>query len=138
MEYIRRIDRMGGMVPAIELGFPQREIAEASYRYQREVETGGKIVVGVNAFESTDEEAIELLRIDQSAQASQIRKLERLRGRRDRALVGRTLDALQDAARGSQNTMPFILSAVRAYATVGEICGALRDVFGSFQEACTV
>ncbi len=137
-EYIGRIDRMGGMVAAIEQGYPQREIAEASYAFQREVETGGKIVVGVNAFESQDDEAIELLRVDQSAQARQLSKLERLRARRDRGRVEYALKALQGAAYGAGNTMPFILDAVREYATVGEICGALRDVFGSYQESSAI
>jgi methylmalonyl-CoA mutase, N-terminal domain len=134
MEYIRRIDEMGGMIPAIERGYPQSEIAEASYRYQREVETGGKIMVGVNAFQSPDEEPIEILKIDHTASERQAGKLEALRARRSGVEVARTLDALRRAAEGTENTMPYILDAVRAYATLGEICGAFRDVFGSWQE----
>jgi methylmalonyl-CoA mutase N-terminal domain/subunit len=137
-EYIRRIDEMGGMIAAIEQGFPQREIADASYRYQREVETGDKIIVGVNAFTSGDEEPIEILQIDQTAHERQVAKLAALRKRRDGPRVTRSLDGLRRAAQGTENTMPYILDAVRAYATLGEICNALRDVFGSWQESSTI
>jgi methylmalonyl-CoA mutase N-terminal domain/subunit len=132
-EYIRRIDGMGGMIPAIEAGFPQSEIAAASYRYQREVEQGERTVVGVNRFQSGDQ-PIELLQIDETSAKHQERKLAALRRRRDNDKVKRSLDALQRAAAGSDNTMPHLLDAVRAYATLGEICDALRSVFGSWQE----
>ncbi len=137
-DYIRRIDEMGGMIRAIETGFPQSEIANASYRYQREVETGDRIIVGVNAFQSLDEEPIEILQIDQAAHERQVNKLAALRGRRDGAEVARSLDRLRRAAQGTDNTMPYILDAVRAYATLGEICNALRDVFGSYQESSAI
>jgi methylmalonyl-CoA mutase N-terminal domain/subunit len=126
------------MIAAIENGFPQREIADASYRYQREVETGDKIVVGVNGFQSLDEEPIEILQIDQKAHERQVNKLAALRKRRDRDQVARSLDRLRRAAQGTENTMPYILDAVRAYATLGEICSALRDVFGSYQESSAI
>jgi methylmalonyl-CoA mutase, N-terminal domain len=132
-EYIARIDQLGGMIAAIEAGFPQKEIASASYRYQREVEQGERIIVGANRFASQDQ-PIELLQIDQSAENLQREKLSALRDRRDNAGVRRTLDALSRAAEGTENTMPYILDAVRAYATVGEICEALRKVFGSYTE----
>src|SRR3954470_5975376 len=132
-EYIRRIDAMGGMIEAIEAGFPQTEIAAASYRYQREVEAGERIVVGVNRFQSNDQ-PIELLQIDETSAGHQERKLAALRRRRDNTQVTRTLDALKRAAEGTENTMPRILDAVRAYATLGEICDALRGVFGTYQE----
>jgi methylmalonyl-CoA mutase N-terminal domain/subunit len=132
-DYIRRIDEMGGMIPAIEDGFPQTEIAAASYRYQREVEAGERIVVGVNRFQS-DDQPLELLQIDETSAAHQEKKLAALRRRRDNDEVTRTLDALKRAAEGTENTMPRILDAVRAYATLGEICEALRGVFGSYQE----
>jgi methylmalonyl-CoA mutase, N-terminal domain len=132
-EYIRRIDGMGGMIPAIEAGFPQSEIAAASYRYQREVECGERVIVGVNRFQS-DDQPIELLQIDETAGSHQRPKLAALRKRRDRASVQKSLDALKRAAEGTENTMPRILDAVRAYATLGEICDALRGVFGSYQE----
>jgi methylmalonyl-CoA mutase, N-terminal domain len=132
-DYIRRIDDMGGMIPAIEAGFPQTEIAAASYRYQREVEAGERVVVGVNRFQS-DEQSIELLQIDETAGRHQEEKLAALRKRRSQAEVARTLDALRRGAEGSENTMPLILDAVKAYATLGEICDAFRDVFGTYQE----
>jgi methylmalonyl-CoA mutase N-terminal domain/subunit len=137
-DYIRRIDEMGGMIPAIEKNFPQSEIAGASYEYQKAIESGGKIVVGVNGFTSEKEEPIELLQIDQSAQEKQSSKLAALRARRDNARVTRSLDALKRAAGGSVNTMPAILDCVRAYATLGEICEALRQVFGTYQETSLV
>jgi methylmalonyl-CoA mutase N-terminal domain/subunit len=132
-DYIRRIDEMGGMIPAIEAGFPQTEIAAASYRYQREVEQGERIVVGVNRFQS-DDQPIEVLQIDESSAEHQCAKLRALRQHRDNAAVQRTLDALKRAAEGTANTMPYLLDAVRAYATLGEICDALRSVFGAYTE----
>jgi len=132
-DYIRRIDDMGGMVKAIDAGFPQREIAAASYRYQREVEAGERIIVGVNRFQS-DDQPIELLQIDETSANRQSAKLEALKRRRNNHEVGKTLDALRRAAEGPDNTMPAILDAVRAYATLGEICDALRGVFGTYQE----
>jgi methylmalonyl-CoA mutase N-terminal domain/subunit len=132
-DYIRRIDGMGGMIPAIEAGFPQSEIANASYRYQREVESQERIVVGVNRFQS-EEQPIELLQIDETAGQHQEKKLAALRARRDNTRVRQTLDALSRAAEGRENTMPFLLDAVRAYASLGEIMDALRAVFGIYQE----
>ncbi len=136
LDYMRRIDEMGGMIPAIEQGFPQREIASASYQFQKDVEAGRQIVVGVNRFQTdTQHEApLELMRIDRSIGEQQIRRLEALRRRRDSALVEGALDKLRCIAASTLNTMPCILEAVRAYATLGEICNALRDVFGSYQE----
>ena len=133
-EYIRKIDEMGGMIPAIERGYPQTEIANASYEYQHEVETGEQKIVGVNAFTEQNEKSLEILQIDESAQSHQFEKLDRLRARRDNARVRRTLDDLRRTAEGTGNTMPFILDAVRAYATVGEICEAFRGVFGTYTE----
>jgi methylmalonyl-CoA mutase N-terminal domain/subunit len=138
MAYIRRIDEMGGMIPAIEHNFPQREIANASYEYQKAVERGDKIVVGVNAFQSDREEGVEILQIDRAAQDHQAKKLASLRATRDNGRVRAALDALKRTAEGTENTMPFILDAVRAYATLGEICDALRGVFGSYQETSLV
>ncbi|MFY9728742.1 MAG: methylmalonyl-CoA mutase family protein [Bryobacteraceae bacterium] len=132
-DYIRRIDGMGGMIAAIEAGFPQREIAAASYRYQQEVERGERTIVGVNRFQAEDQ-PIELLQIDESAARRQEEKLAALRARRDQGRVRKTLDTLQRAAEGTENTMPYLLDAVRAYATLGEITDALRAVFGTYQE----
>jgi len=136
-DYFRQIDEMGSMIAAIEKGFPQSEIANASYQYQRAIETNDKIMVGVNAFQS-EGQPIELLQIDQTAQEHQEKKLTALRARRDNGQVQKTLSALRRAAEGTENTMPFILDAVRAYATLGEICDALRDVFGSYQETAHI
>jgi len=132
-DYIGRIDEMGGMIAAIEAGFPQTEIASASYRYQREIESGERVIVGVNRFQS-DDQPIELLQIDETSSRQQTAKLAALRARRDNGKVQRTLDGLRRAAEGTENTMPFLLDAVRAYATLGEICDALRGVFGTYQE----
>jgi len=132
-DYIRQIDEMGGMIPAIEAGFPQSEIAAASYRYQREVEDGERVIVGVNRFQSNDQ-PIELLQIDESAARRQEEKLAALRARRDNGRVQTALDGLRRAAEGTENTMPFILDAVRAYASLGEIMDTFRSVFGTYQE----
>ena len=121
------------MIAAIEKGFPQSEIANASYEYQRAVEDGEKFQVGVNAFQS-DDHPIEILQIDQAAEEHQREKLTALRARRDAGRVERTLEALRNAAAGTGNTMPYLLDAVRAYATLGEICDTLRGVFGAYQE----
>jgi methylmalonyl-CoA mutase, N-terminal domain len=134
LDYIRRIEAMGGMIPAIERGFPQTEIANASFEYQHAVETGEQKIVGVNAFVEQKEEPIEVLEIDEAAQRHQLEKLAILRSRRDNPAVAQRLDALRRAAEGNANTMPFILDAVRAYATVGEICEAFRSVFGIYTE----
>ncbi len=134
LAYFEAIDRMGGMVEAIERGFPQMEIAESSYRFQQAVERKEKIIVGVNAFVQEDEPPIEILYIDDSASDTQLAKLEVLRRTRDNDAVKRSLDALGAAARGAENLMPRILDAVRAYATVGEMCDALRVVWGEYEE----
>ncbi len=134
-DYIRTIDAMGGMIPAIERSYPQSEIADASYRYQRAVEQKERIIVGVNAFEEEHPEQIDLLQIDESTEALQCEKLAKLRKRRDAGKVQRALDGLRSAAEGTGNTMPHILESVRAYATVGEICDAFREVFGTYEES---
>jgi methylmalonyl-CoA mutase N-terminal domain/subunit len=133
-DYIRRIDEMGGMIAAIEAGFPQSEIAQASYRYQREIEEGERVIVGVNRFQS-DDHPIELLQIDEEASRHQQEKLAALRKRRDNGRVQKALDALKRTAEGTENTMPYLLDAVKSYATLGEICDAFRSVFGTYQEA---
>ena len=136
--YIRCIDEMGSMIAAIEKNYPQREIANASYEYQQAVERGEKLIVGVNAFASDHEEPIEILQIDQNAQVHQKDKLAALRKKRDNIRVRACLDSLKRTAEGAGNSMPDILDAVRAYATLGEICEALREVFGSYQETSLV
>jgi methylmalonyl-CoA mutase N-terminal domain/subunit len=143
-DYFERLDAMGGMVKAIENGFPQKEIAEASYQYQRAVEAKEKIVVGVNDF-AVEEKQMDTLYIDESVGRHQTAKLKALRARRNNDEVRRTLDALKKAAAqepvvrsdgriSDANTMPFIIDCVRAYATVGEICQALKEVYGTYEE----
>ena len=132
-EYIEKIDALGGMVAAIERAFPQREIAEASYRYQQEVDRKEKVIVGVNEFVS-EEKPIETLTIDESVAVRQGERLRKLRAERSVGEVNRRLVALRTAAEGSENLMPYIYEAVKAYATLGEICDALREVFGTYEE----
>jgi methylmalonyl-CoA mutase N-terminal domain/subunit len=134
LKYFDTIDRMGGMVEAIERGYPQTEIAEASYRFQQAVERKEKIIVGVNDFVQADEAPIEILYIDESAADIQLAKLAALKKTRDADRVQRSIDALRNTARTTENLMPRILDAVRAYATVGEMCDALRDVWGEYEE----
>ncbi len=134
-EYFDKIDQFGGMVEAIEAGFPQREIWDASYQYQRSVEANEKITVGVNAYQLDVEEPYEALYIDEAMAAEQIRDLEKVRSTRDGNAVAESLDRLRKAAaEPDTNTMPFIIDCVRTYASVGEISDALRDVFGTYQE----
>src|SRR6201981_1339862 len=132
-DHIERIDAMGGMVAAIERGYPQREIAEASYRYQMAVDQKEKIIVGVNDFIS-EEKPLEILQIYETVARGQARRLRNLRAERSQAEVERRLGALRNAAKGNENLMPFIFDAVKAYATLGEICDAMRDVFGTYEE----
>jgi len=134
LDYFAQIDRMGGMVEAIERGFPQQEIAESAYRFQQAVERREKVIVGVNEFVQSDEPPIEILYIDDSAADRQLEKLATLKRTRDNDAVKRGLDRLSAAARTSENLMPRILEAVRAYATIGEMCDALRDVWGEYEE----
>jgi methylmalonyl-CoA mutase N-terminal domain/subunit len=134
-DYIEKIDQFGGMVEAIEAGFPQREIWDASYQFQRSVDSGEKIVVGMNAFRMETEEPYDALYIDESASDEQLALLAKVRTERDPQKVQDALQALRNAAsEPNENTMPFIIDAVKVYATVGEISDALRDVFGTYQE----
>ncbi len=130
-DYFVQIRGMGGMVAAIEKGFPQSEIARASYETQRQIERKERIVVGVNAFQSEDQ-PLAILKISGEAESRQCAKLKRLRG--ERSDVNHCLDAVRRAAASSQNMMEPVLTAVRAYATLGEICGAMREVFGGYRE----
>ncbi len=133
MKYIEKIDELGGAVAAVEQGFMQREIHRAALDTQRRIESGEEIVVGVNRFRMEEEPEPQLLRVDPALARRQIERLEDLRRRRDAGKVEERLAALKRAAEGTDNLMPYILDAVRAYATVGEICHALREVFGEYQ-----
>jgi methylmalonyl-CoA mutase, N-terminal domain len=132
--YFDLIDRIGGMVEAIEQGFPQREIAEASYRFQQSVEQREKIIVGVNDFVQADEPPHPILYIDETTGERQVARVAELRRTRDNERVRRSLETLRETARGTGNTMYPMLDCVRAYATVGEMCDALRDVWGEWEE----
>jgi methylmalonyl-CoA mutase N-terminal domain/subunit len=134
-DYFKRLDAMGGMVAAIEQGFPQREIQESAYTYQKAVERKEKIIVGVNAFVTEDETPIEILQIDESTAEKQMAKLAALRASRDNGRVRELLKDLGAAAsQNTENLMPRILNCVRAYATLGEICDELRAVYGVYRE----
>jgi methylmalonyl-CoA mutase N-terminal domain/subunit len=133
-DYIRRIDDLGGMVEAVEAGFPQREIMDAAFAYQRAFEEKEKLIVGVNAYQLADEPPIDILYIGDDLAEKQIAFLNSVKDQRDAGSVERTLDALKRGAAGSENTMPLILDCVKAYCTVGEISDALRDVYGTYEE----
>jgi methylmalonyl-CoA mutase N-terminal domain/subunit len=132
-DYIEKIDAMGGMVAAIERSYPQREIAEASYKYQVAVDKKEKIIVGVNDYVAR-EKPLDILQIDETVAHRQAKRLRELRAKRSQAEVEHRLKALRKAAEGQDNLMPYLLDAVKTYATVGEICDALREVFGTYEE----
>jgi methylmalonyl-CoA mutase, N-terminal domain len=133
-EYFERIDRLGGVVAAIKENFFQREIAEASFRYQSEVEQGERIVVGVNRYVQEEERPLEILKIDAALEDKQIQRVQALRGRRDSAAAEAALAELKRTAAGEANLMPPIVEAARAYVTMGEMCDALREVWGVWRE----
>jgi len=137
-DYCARIDAMGGMVEAIEHGFPQREIAESAYRFQRAVESKAQVLVGVNEFRSESDEPVPTLSIDEAVAEGQCTKLDALRRSRDRDRVSRALDALRAEAAGTGNTMRALVECARAYATVGEMCDALREVWGEYREEAII
>lgn len=137
-DYIQKIDDLGGMLAAIETGYVQKEIQEAAYNYQKAVESGDAVVVGVNKFQSENEEPIPILTIDEKVEREQISRLQALRARRDAAAVEAALARLETAAAGSENLLPHILASVEAYATVGEISNRLRKVWGEYREAVTI
>jgi methylmalonyl-CoA mutase N-terminal domain/subunit len=134
LEHIRRIDDMGGMLRAVEAGYPQREIAESAYRWQREIEAGERVVVGVNAFSLDEAEPIPILRIDETVARAQLERLRAVRSERGAARVRETLGTLERAARDGANVVPAVIDAVKAYATLGEISDVLRTVFGTYRE----
>ena len=132
-DYFRRIEDLGGVIPALETGFLQREIAEASYRYQREADNKERITVGVNEYVSEGAPDMPLLRVDRKGEEHHLERLNRVRRQRDGREVAEKLRALEQAARGSENLMPPLLEAVKAYATLGETMGVFREVFGEYQ-----
>lgn len=133
LEYMKKIERMGGAVAAVEAGYMQREIHKQAYETQRKIESGEEKVIGMNSFKLDHEPQPELLRVDPSLGIKQKEKLDELRARRDQVQVEQTLNRLRGAAQGNDNLMPFILDCVKSYATIGEICGVLRQVFGEYR-----
>ncbi len=133
-DYFRRIEDLGGVLPAIDKGFFQSEISDAAYRYQREIDADQRYIVGVNAYNDQKPYEIPILNMDPTGYKRQVDRLADLRRTRDNGRVGQTLDSLRIACQGTENTMPYILDAVRAYATLGEIIGVMKDVFGIYQE----
>ena len=138
MEYIRRIDDMGGTVAAIDKGYIQREIMDAAYEYQRSVETNDSIVVGVNKYQVEEGSPVGLLRVDPIVGENQTKKLQILRQERDNEAVQQALDKLKTACEGDDNVMPYLVDAVKTYATLGEIADVMRSVFGEYQQAVIV
>jgi methylmalonyl-CoA mutase N-terminal domain/subunit len=134
LDYIERIDDMGGMIEAIAAGFPQKEIADAAYRYQRQLEEGVKKVVGVNEHVTDEGKRPEILKIGEEIEKRQCERLQRVRAERDEARVRRSFDALRKGAEEGENLIPLMLEAVRSYASVGEISKALIPVFGTYRE----
>jgi methylmalonyl-CoA mutase N-terminal domain/subunit len=134
LAYFRKLDEMGGMVKAIEEGYPQREILDASQRYQREIETKERVIVGVNDYIESEEHRIPTLKIGQEPELDQVARLADLRKSRDPFRMAGAVEELQEAASCGENVMPYLIEAVKAKATLGEICAALREVFGTYRE----
>jgi len=134
LRYIDRIEKMGGVIPAIEKGYFQREIANSAYKYQREIDNKERTIVGVNEYTSEEKQLIPLLRISLDVEKTQLERLNVLKNSRDSKRVQRALDRLRNSADADENLMPIMLEAVKAYATLGEICGVLREVYGEYQE----
>ena len=137
-EYIDQIDRLGGAVAAIEKGFVQKEIGAAAYRYQREIEKGERVIVGLNKFQTAEDKLKDLLKVDPEVGERQVARLQELRSTRDNAAVNQALAELETAAQGTDNLMPLILKAVKTLATLGEICDTLRGVFGEYEAPALV
>ena len=133
-DYFRRIEELGGVIPAIEKGFFQSEISDAAYRYQREIDMGERVIVGVNAYAEKTPLSIPILEMDPQGYERQVSRLEEVRESRDNGAVGQALDKLRIACQGTENTMPYIMEAVHAYATLGEIIGVMKEVFGTYEE----
>jgi methylmalonyl-CoA mutase N-terminal domain/subunit len=134
MEYIHKIDELGGIVRAIEMGYPQQEIANAAYAYQKQVERKEKIVVGVNKYQVDEEKPLEYLKIDPEVEEKQIGRLKEVKRTRNNARVQACLAELKRASKGSDNLMPNILAAVKEYASLQEICDVFREVFGTYRD----
>lgn len=133
-EYFKRLDELGGMVSAIEKGFPQKEIKDASYAYQKEVDSKERIIVGVNEFITEEKTPVEVFKLHPDTERRQIKRLQEVRRTRDAKRLNNALEALKKAAQGNENLMPLLIEAVKAHGTLGEICNALKEVFGKYKE----
>ncbi|MBI4181154.1 MAG: methylmalonyl-CoA mutase, partial [Chloroflexi bacterium] len=133
-EYIEKIDKMGGMLVAIDRGFPQTEIANAAYHFQQQLEQGEKVMVGVNKYVTDEEAPVALLKIDEKVEVGQIKRLKEIKRFRDNRKVTQTLNNLRLACKTDKNLMPYVLEAVKEYATEQEICDVYREVFGEYQD----
>jgi methylmalonyl-CoA mutase N-terminal domain/subunit len=133
-EYWDKVEKFGGVLPAIEKGFYQREIANAAYKYQKEIEEKKRIIVGVNEYQLDEPIDISILKMDEKGEERQINRLKKLRKNRNKAKFERSTESLRKAAKGNENLMPYILDCVHSYATLGETCQVLRDVFGEYEE----
>jgi len=133
-EYINKIDEMGGMLAAIDKGFPQMEIADAAYHYQRQIDKGEKVVVGVNKYVVEEKAPPEILRIDEAVEEKQIARLQKVKKERDNRKVVQILKDLRAASKTDKNLMPYVIEAVKEYATEQEICDVWRDVFGEYRD----
>ena len=133
-KYFDRVEKLGGVIPAIEKGFFQREIAEASYKYQKEIDENKRAIIGVNKYKMDEPIEIPILKMDEKGEERQINRLKKLRKDRDKSKFEKNLNRLRKAAEGEENMMPYILDCVHSYATLGETCGVLREVFGEYEE----
>jgi methylmalonyl-CoA mutase N-terminal domain/subunit len=133
-DYFRKIETLGGLLPAIERGFFQTEISDSAYRYQREIDSNIRQIVGINAYDDDKPITIPILKMDPQGYERQVERLQKVRVNRDQGRVGQTLDRLRIASQGTENTMPYILDAVHAYATLGEVINVMRGEFGTYEE----
>ena len=132
--YFQQIEELGGVIPAIKANFLQKEIANASYKYQREIENRERTIVAVNQYQQTDQYTVPLLKIDEEVANEQVSKLNTLKQERDNNKVRENLNRLKQAAEGTENLMPYIMDAIRVYASIGEIIDTLKEVFGTYHE----
>jgi len=138
MDYINQIDKLGGAPKAIEKGFIQKEIQNSAYDYQKDVESKKRVVVGVNQYQSEEETMKDLLKVNPEIEKQQIKKLEEVKNNRAEHDVKEKLNKLKEAANSDKNVMPFILDCVKSYATLGEICDQLRDIFGEYKDSIKI
>ena len=137
-EYFKKLDDLGGMVSAIEKSFPQNEIREAGYKYQKEIDNNERIIVGVNKYTAKEEQPIKTLKIEPEIEKKQVERLQAFKGRRDNNSINKALDALKTTASNGGSVIPAIIEALKLYATVGEICNAMKEVFGEYKEPGTI